>query len=188
MLEPLENLQDKGMYIGIIICIAYIAFSGIFFGITYFALDTTHTSLQTVECTIDNNYFFEDCQDLFSFALFPFLELKSILVWASYFFIFGLVIALLVLGYRSGSSAVMMGVMISFLGALVYFALLLSNMYRTILENEIFRLMMVEFTVYNKIMIYFPWFIFFIGLFSLVLGIVNFQRSSINTPEGELNY
>ena len=188
MLEALDNLENKGIYLAILTCVVFIAFSGIFFGITYFVLDVTNDALLTTDCVIENNVMVGSCQELFSLSIYPFLALKEILIWASFFFIFGLVIAMLILGYRSGSSPIMLGIMICFVGGLTYLGILLSNMYRTLLEQEIFRTMMLEFTVYNKIMVNFPWFIFFIGLFSVILGIVNFQKTSVNTPEGELNY
>jgi len=188
MLEVLNNLENKGIFIGIIISIFVIFVSGLFFGFLYFTLDTTHTALLSSDCVINDNVLVSSCQELFSLALYPFLALKSILIWASFFFIFGLTLALLVLGYRSGTSAVLMGVLISFIGGITYLGILLSNVYRTLLEQDIFRLMMTDFTIYNKIMINFPWFTFFIGLFAVALGIVNFQKTSINTPTGELNY
>ena len=188
MLESLENFQDKGVYISIMISIIFIFMSGIFLGIVYYTMDVTHNSLLTNNCTIHGNTLTPTCQDLFSLSIYPFLALKEILIWASFFFIFGLVIAMLILGYRSGSSPVTLGIMITFVGGITYFGIILSNAYRILLEQVVFRNMMVPFTVYNQIMISFPWFIFFIGLFAVILGIVNFQKSSVNTPEGELNY
>lgn len=188
MLEALDNLEDKGIYIGVLISLLIIFVSGIFFGVLYFVLDTTNTALLANDCVIDNNALVSSCQDLFSLAVYPFLALKEILIWASFFLIFGITIALLILGYRSGSSPIMMGVLISFVGGITYLGVLLSNVYRTLLEQEVFRVMMTDFTVYNKIMLYFPWFTFFIGLFAVMLGVINFQKTSINTPEGELNY
>jgi len=48
--------------------------------------------------------------------------------------------------------------------------------------------MMIEFTVYNRVMLYFPWFVFFVGLMSVLLSIVNYQRTKTNNPREELNY
>jgi len=188
MIEALENFENKGVYVAIFISIFFIFISGLFFGLVYFVMDTTNTSLLVNDCVIDNNTLVSSCQDLFSLGVYPFLALRSILIWASFFFIFGLVIAMLVLGYRSGSSAVTLGIMVTFVGGLTYLGVLLSNVYRDLIGQAVFRSMMTPFTVYNNIMINFPWFVFFVGLFSVILGIVNFQKSSINTPEGELNY
>ncbi|GAF73691.1 unnamed protein product, partial [marine sediment metagenome] len=86
--------------------------------------------------------------------------------------------------YRAGTTAVLLGVHVTFVGGVVYAAILFSNAYHVFLANNTFREFMVPFTVYNKIMINFPWFMFFVSLFSVILGIVNFQKSSINTSEG----
>ncbi len=188
MLEVLDNLEDKGIYFAVLISILFIAFSGMFFGITYFVMDVTHTSLQATDCVIENNTLVGSCQELFAFSVYPFLALRSILVWSSFFFIFGLMLSILILGYRSGSSPVMLGVMVSFVAGMTYLGILLSNMYRALLNQATFRTLMLPFTVYNQVMISFPWFIFFIGLFSVILGIVNFQKTSINAPQGDLNY
>jgi len=188
MLEGLKGMQHKGIYLSVLISVLYIFLSGIFFGVTFFTLDVAHDAFLTTDCVIDNNTLVDSCQDLFELGIYPFLELRHILVWLSFFFIFGIVIALLILGYRSGSSPIMLGVMIIFVGGITYLAILLSNAYRAFLEQAVFRSMMVEFTVYNRIMIYFPEFAFFVGLFSVILGIVNFQKTSVNTPGGELNY
>lgn len=187
MLDFIENLdfRQKGIYLSVAISLLVIFMSGIFFGVTYFALDQVHTTFLTTDCVIDNNALVTSCQELFELSLYPLLLLKELLIWMSYFFIFGLVISLLVLGYRAGTTAVLLGIHISFVGLVTYSAILFSNAYLTFLDNATFRDFMVPFTVYNQIMINFPWFMFFVSLFSVMLGIVNFQKSSINTPDGE---
>lgn len=188
MIEMLDDMKKYGIFMAVFISILFIAGSGIFFGITYYLMDTTQTSFESMDCVIENNTLVGSCQDLWDMALYPFLALKEILIWFSFFFIFGLVIALLILGYYSGKSPVLMGMMIAFIGGITYLGIELSNIYRTMLENEVFRSMMVEFTVYNKLMLYFPWFCFFVGLFSVILSIVNFQRTIVNTDTGALDY
>jgi len=69
-----------------------------------------------------------------------------------------------------------------------YIAIEVSNIYRTLIENDLFRSMMTEFTVYNKIMLSFPWFIFIISAFALIMGIVNWQKTKVNSPKDELDY
>jgi hypothetical protein len=151
-------------------------------------MDITQTNFESVDCVIENNTLVTSCQDLWDMALYPFLNLKEVLIWFSYFFIFGLVISLLILGYHSGKSPVLMGLMVAFIGGITYLGIELSNIYRTMLENDIFRVMMTEFTVYNKIMLNFPWFCFFVGVFSILLSIVNFQKTLVNEDKQELNY
>ena len=188
MFEQLDNLKKYGIFLAVLICIGFIACSGIFFGITYLVLDTTQTSFESMDCVIENNTLVGSCQDLWDMSLYPFLALKEVLIWLSFFFIFGLVIALLILGYYSGKSPVLMGMMVVFIGGITYLGIELSNIYGTMLENEVFRSMMVDFTVYNKIMLNFPWFCFFVGLFAVILSIVNFQRTIVNNDTGALDY
>ncbi len=188
MIEWLDNMENKGIYLSLVISVLVIFLSGIFFGVTYFVMDEVDTALRSTDCVIDDNLLMDSCQDLFQYSVLPLLGLRSVLIWANFFFIFGLTISLLILGYRSGSSPVMLGVMVVFVGGLTYISIYFANAYIVLIENASFRSMMVEFTVYNKIMINFPWFMFFVGLFSVILGIVNFQKTSVNTPDGELNY
>ena len=117
----------------------------------------------------------------------PFLALRYILIYASYFLIFGNVFAMLVIGYRSGKSPAMAGFLILVISFFVYASILLSNIYRRMLEVVVFRDIMLPFTVYNTIMLYYPWFIFIISLSSIMLAIVNWQRTKVNSIE-DANY
>ena len=121
-------------------------------------------------------------------VLYPFLEMREILIWVNFFFIFVLVLALLLLGYQSGYKPVMLGVLAMFELLITYMALHVGNIYRTIIQNTTIRDMLLEFTVYNKVMLNFPWFVFIVSLFSVALGIVNWQRVKTNIPTGELDY
>lgn len=190
MFKDLEEIWNKGIYVIMIACIIYIFLIGLFFGFTYYVMDTTHNALLATDCVIENNTLVGSCQDLWSLALYPFLALKTILVWVSYFAIFGLVLAILLVGYRSGSSPTGLGIMFIFTGGATYLGLLLSNAYRSLLTNEIAYNIMVPFTVYNKIMLYFPWFCFVVCLMGFVLGVINFQATPVNKASNldELNY
>lgn len=190
MLEPLENLKNKGLFIAVLVSMLFIFASGLFFGIIYYVMDITHVSLLATDCVITGNSLVSSCQELFNFSVYPFLVLRSFLVYLSFFFIFGLILSLLILGYKSGESSVMLGVMVAFLMVITYGGILLSNIYRDLISNSIVNSMMVPFTVYNRIMLNFPWFIFVVGLFSLTLALINFQKTPVNkiTPASELAY
>jgi hypothetical protein len=56
------------------------------------------------------------------------------------------------------------------------------------LETPLFRTMMLEFTIYNKVMLYFPWFTFFVGLMAVLLSLANFKRVKVNSSTEDLNY
>jgi len=188
MIDALDNMKKYGSIGTILVSIFLIMFSGIFFGVTYFVMDNVQTAFETTDCVIDNNLYVDNCQDLWELAIYPFLELRSILLWFSFFFIFSMVLGMLVLGYQSGKSPVLMGVLVLLTAVITYLGIEMSNVYRTLIENELFRSMVVDFTVYNKIMLNFPWFIFIVTLFSFILGIVNWQRTKVNGSSEELNY
>ena len=188
MFNPFEYLEDYGSLTVILLSVFAIFLSGIFFGFIYYVMDILLTAFQGINCTIDNNTLVTNCQELFNLSIYPFLQLKEILIWFSFFFIFAIVLGILILGYKSGKSPALLGLLVVFLIALVYGSIELSNVYRLLLENVIFRNMMLPFTVYNKVMLYLPWFSFFVGICSLGLGIVNFQRVKVNSSQEELDY
>ena len=188
MLDKLDDSKRYGSMVFIAVALIFIMVSGIFFALTYYVMDTTQTALEGANCTIENNVLVGNCQELFAYSFYPVLQLRSILVWFSYFFIFGLVISMLVVGYKSGSSPVLMGVNVIFTILFTYGGIELSNVYKVLLDNALFRNMMINFVVYNKIMINFPWFIFMVCLAALGLGIVNFQKAAINKDPDIDNY
>jgi len=181
-----NNIQNKGGLVAIVLSILAIFLSGIFFGGTYYIFETVETALEGVDCVITDNVYFDTCQDWFSMSIYPFLGLKSIIVWFSYFFIFALVIGMIVMSYKSGKSPALMGVLILSTFVLAYFGIELSNVYRTLLDNALFYEMMSPFNIYNKIMLNFPWFIGIIGLLTSGISIVNYRKVKPN--QGDLDY
>jgi len=168
--------------------IILIAISGLLFAGMYFFMDTLQTALLSTDCEISGNVFFDNCQDMWTMIVYPFLNLKTILIYLSISSIFILTLGMLLLGYKSGTNPVYLGVLILVELAFVYGGIRISNIYRTLLENEIIRDAMIPFQMYNTLMLYFPWFVFIISLFSLVLGVVNWQKSPTNQDSEELDY
>ena len=152
MFDP-EDISNKGSIMLIALSMFMIFMSGILFGITYFALEATEAGFLENDCVIRNNVYVDSCQELWEWTLLPFLALRYILIYASYFFIFGQVLAMLVIGYRSGKSPAMFGFLIMIISFFTYASILLSNTYRTMISVAMFRDMMLPFTVYNKIML-----------------------------------
>jgi|GEM_PF-1602351 len=183
-----EDLKKSGSLTVIILSILSIFASGIFFAIIYFLMGTVQTQFQNTNCDIPNNIYVSSCQELWALSIYPFLSMKGILIWFSYFFIFANVLGLLIIGYRSGKSPALLGLLFVFLIAIVYGSIEISNMYRTMLEIDAFRNMLVDFVVYNKIMLYFPWFTFIVGLLSILLAVVNYQKVKTNLTTEELDY
>lgn len=188
MASEFLNMKNYSLIGVILISIFAILISGIFFGATYYVLGEVETAFQSTDCVITDNLYVDDCQDLWGLSIYPILALRSIFIWLSFFFIFALVAGILVLGYQSGKSPVLLGVLVIVVGVISYIGIEISNIYRTLLENAMFRSMVIDFTVYNKIMLYFPWFIFIITLFAVMLGIVNWQKAPINSSRQDLDY
>lgn len=183
----IDSEINKNSVMIIAVSMLLIFMSGIFFAISYFVMAAAEQGFLDNDCVINNNVYVDSCQELWELTVLPFLALRYIIVYASYFFIFGQVFAMLVIGYRSGKSPAMAGFLLLVISFFTYASVLLSNVYRTMVEVGPFREMMLPFTVYNKIMLYFPWFMFVISLSSVMLAIVNFQRTRVNKVEDQ-NY
>lgn len=171
-----------------IVSIAMIIISGIGMGFIYYAMDVTADHLEDVHCTIENNVFVSNCQELFNIGFYPFLALRTIVVALNIIFIIGLTAGILLLGYQSGKSPWTIGILIVLALILTYLSLHISNYYQDLLTNEIFYAAMLNFTVYNKIMLNLPWFVFIVSLISAMLSIVNYQKSPVNVSQEVLNY
>ena len=188
MFEDFDNIATRGSLAIIILSVLAIFVSGMFFGGTYFLMGEVETAFNNTDCIIPNNTYVSTCQDLWGLSVYPFLALRELLVWISFFFIFAMVLGMLILGYKAGKSPVLFGLLVLFIITLVYGAIELSNVYRTMLEIDAWRSIMTPFTAYNAIMFNFPWFIFIVGLMAVMLSFVNFQRSKVNSPREDLDY
>ena len=177
----LDNIQKKGGLVLILVSLALIFLSGLFFGFSHYVMETVDLELREVNCDIPNNIYFDDCQDMFSLSIYPFLGLRTIFIWFSYFFIFALILGILVTGYNAGEKPVLMGFLILALIVFIYLGIEISNIYRTLLENSFISSMLSDFVIYNKIMLNFPWFITIVGLLGIGLSVINFQKPKINT-------
>ena len=183
-----NNVVSKGGIFLLVVSFIFIAVSGLFFAGVYFMMDNVNTAFLTANCDIANNSIVSNCQELWELSLYPFLALKEVLIWASFISIFALVAGLLIFGYQSGTRPTLLGFLVIVEILFTYGSLHIANIYRTLIENDIVRGMLSDFTVYNKIMLNFPWFVFIVSLFSLALGVVNWQRTNINTSANTLDY
>jgi hypothetical protein len=95
---------------------------------------------------------------------------------------------MLVIGYRSGNNPATIGVFLVLSIVFTYLAIEISNIYFKVLNSPVLYEMLVPFPIYNQIMINFPFFIGLISIVSLLLGIVNFQRSRVNSVNSDLEY
>lgn len=188
MFDTFNDTATKSSLIIVILSILAIFVSGMFFGIAYYVMDEVETSFQATNCNIPDNVYVDDCQDLWNLSVYPFLALRELLVWMSFFFMFAMVLGMLILGYKAGKNPVLLGLLIIFVIVITYGSIELSNVYRSLLEMTMFRTIMTPFTTYNTIMFNFPWFTFFVSLMSVMLSVVNFQRSKVNNPIEDLDY
>ena len=114
MFDVLDNPRGKNSIILLMFSILLIFVSGIIFGILHYTMATAEVAFENSDCTIENNVYVSSCQDLWDLAIFPFLDLRSILVWGSFFYIFGITLSMLLIGYQSGKNPVLLGLLVLF--------------------------------------------------------------------------
>lgn len=171
------------------IAMLFIAITGLIMGGSYYFLDQVQTGFESTDCVISGNTLVSSCQELWAMSFYKVLALKEVIVFLSIAWIFITLIGILITGYRSGKNPVMIGLLILVDIGFTYGALHISNLYRTLLSNSVIMNMMIEFPVYNKIMLNFPWFVFIVSTLSIVLGIINFQKGITNKESiNELDY
>ena len=161
-----------------------VAVSGLIMAITYFILKTIQTSFESVDCLIPQNIYFTTCQEWFEMVLYPVLELKSVLIYANYFFIFGVVFGLFYMGFRTKKHPALFIVhMISSI-IIGYFAIEIGNIFRLLISNQILYNMMLPFPIYTKIMLYLPQFMFFVIFLSGIIGFMGIFKSQGQFKQG----
>jgi hypothetical protein len=179
------NLDERGKEIGTNVAVIFLIFlSGLIFSVSYFIMDTVQTSFESVDCDIPGNTLVSSCQEWFNLALYPILNLKSVLIYAQYFAIFGLVFGLFYLGFRTKKHPALLIVHIVVSTIMGYIALTVGNLYRMMLSNDALYTMLIPFGVYNKIMLYFPQFIFFVIFLSGIIGFFGVFKSVGQFNEG----
>lgn len=164
------------------ICVIFI--SGILMAISYFILSQIQSKLELIECVIPSNNLASNCQELFAFAVYPVLNVKSVLIYASYFYIFGIVFGLMFLGWRTRKHPSLLVVHILSSVILTYLSIEIANIYRTIIENATMYEILLPFTIYNKIMLYFPQFVFAVVFISGIIGFMGIFRGRGEFNEG----
>ena len=158
--------------------------SGLIFAFSYFIMNQIQNAFLSVDCLIPSNVYFTTCQEWFDMALFPILNLKSVLIFANYFAIFGLVFGLFFMGFRTKKHPSLLIVHIITSVVVGYLAIEIANIYRTLLNNPQMYEILTPFVIYNKIMLYFPQFIFFVIFLSGLIGFMGVFRSPGQYNEG----
>lgn len=179
------NFSERGKEIMVNLTVMFlIAVSGLLMGITYFIMGTLETAFLSVDCLIPQNVFVTTCQEWFNLALYPVLALRTVFVYANYFLIFGLIFGLFYMGFRAKKHPALLVIHIVLSMIIGYLSIEIANIYRVLIQNEILYNMLVPFPIYNKIMLYFPQFIFFIILVSGALGFFGVFKSAGQYSEG----
>jgi hypothetical protein len=161
-----------------------IAVSGLIMAITFFIMKTLETSFKSVDCLIPQNVFFTTCQEWFEMALYPVLELRSVLVYANYFFIFGVVFGLFYMGFRTKKHPALFVVHVISSIIIGYLAIEIGNIFRLLISNPFLYEMMIPFPIYTKIMLYLPQFIFFVIFLSGIIGFIGVFKSAGQYKQG----
>lgn len=179
------NFTERGKEFMVNISVMFIiAVSGFLMALTYFIMDTIETAFKEVDCLIPQNVLFTTCQEWFEMALYPVLQLKTLFIFANYFFIFGLIFALFYMGFRTKKHPALLIVHIVSSIIIGYLAIEIGNIYRTLISNPIMYDMMIPFVIYNKIMLYLPQFMFFVIFLSGIIGFMGIFKSAGQFKQG----
>lgn len=174
--------------VGHLIIMFTIFMSGLAMAIAFWVMNAMKNSFEEVNCLIVDNLFFSTCQEWFQLSIYPFLSLNSILIWFSYFYIFGTVFGLFYLGYKMRRHPSLLTVHIVFSLITTYLSIEIANVYRTLLDNEFIYSILVGFPVYNKIMLYFPAFMFFVVFISGLIGLLGIYKDKDLESGNDLEY
>ena len=162
--------------------------SGLFMAIAYWVMAAVMTAFESVNCLINDNLYFSTCQEWFAISIYPFLSLNGLLVWISYFYIFGVVFGLFYMGYKMRRHPSLLIVHILFSILVTYLSIEIANVYRVLLANDFLYSILQPFPIYNKIMLYFPAFMFFVVFVSGLIGLLGIWKDKDLESGGNLQY
>jgi hypothetical protein len=179
------NFSERSKELMTNISVMFMIFiSGIIFSISYFVMNKIHVAFLSVDCLIPQNTLVTTCQEWFALALFPILQLKELLIFANYFAIFGMVFGLFFMGFRTKKHPALLVVHIITSIIVGYLSIHIGNIYRVLLQNPAMYEILTPFVIYNKIMLYFPQFIFFVIFLSGIIGFFGIFKSVGQFNEG----
>lgn len=174
-----------------IIFLVVVSISGLLAGLIYFDMNIIQTTLLTVDfpIPIENNATavslnMTTFQDILKVTVYPILGLKDSLPYLTYFMIFGFIIALGITAYLSSKNPLFFVLHLLFTFVITYFCGIISNTYADLLSQPFINSLMINFTIYNKIMLYLPQVVFFTSLLFGTISFINIikpQNSSTST-------
>jgi len=196
----MKNNKGQAILSNFILLIIFlvIAFAGgITAGVVYYEMATFESALHTInfQLPIQNNQTIHtqnanitDFQGILNIVAYPILGLKSALPYLTYFMIFAFIIALAVTAYVSSKNPVFFVLHLLFTFLITYFCIILSNSYITLMGNPFMNQLMVNFTIYNKLMFYLPQVVFFTSLLFGAIAFINLIKPQTDYNVTGLNY
>ena len=175
----------KGVLQGVIATFL-IFLSGLFMAVSYFVLAALEAAFEQVNCLIPNNLYVSTCQEWLAISIYPALELRYILIFASYFYIFGIVMGLFYIGFKTKKHPSLFAVHVILSIIFGYLAIEIANVYRTLIQNSLMHEILTPFVIYNKIMLYFPQFMFFVIFISGLIGFMGIIKGKFNEGIDEI--
>ena len=189
---------DAGMFNNLTILVIFlvvVSVAGLLAGIVYYDMNIVETTLKTIDFALpiqqnstglaSNMTHF---QDIMKIVVYPFLDLKDSLPYLTYFMVFGFIIALGMTAYLSSKNPVFFVLHILFLFLMSYFCIIISNMYIGLMSNPFINNMMINFTIYNKLMFYLPQIVFFTGLLFGTIAFINLIKPQTPGTTGSVQY
>jgi hypothetical protein len=191
--------QNQNMFSNMIILIIFlviVSIAGLLAGVIYYDMNVTDSILHTlnfdipvqVNSTVANATQINNFQDILSITAYPILGLKSALPYLSYFMVFAFIIAMAITAYVSSKNPVFFIVHILFTILVSYFCIILSNLYIGLMSNAFINSMMINFTIYNKLMFYLPQIVFFTSLLFGLIAFINVIKPQTNSSATGINY
>jgi hypothetical protein len=178
----------------LVMFLAIVSFGGLLAGVIYYDMEVLDSSLHEVNFTIpiqesdSANANLTDFQDILDIVVYPILGLRDSLPFLTYFMVFAFIIALGMTAYLTSKNPIFFVVHMLFTALITYFCIILSNTYAQLISDPFINSMMVQFTIYNKLMLYLPQIVFFTSLVFGVISFINIMKPQSPDTTGTLNY
>lgn len=178
-----KKAQTNMMFSNIVILVTFlvvVSVVGLLAGILYYDLELIEGVLKTVNFDLPienpasigaNNV--TDFQDILGITVYPILGLRTSLPYLTYFLVFGFIIVLGMSAYLSSKNPLFFILHLLFTFLITYFCIIISNTYISLLSDSFINSLMLNFTIYNKLMYYLPQIVFFTSLLFGAIAFIN---------------
>jgi len=178
-----------------VLFLAVIMAGGLLGGAVYTEFKVLQTSLQDIDFVIPgarnstegvaNVTTFQEVLDI---TIYPLFYLTDSLPYLVYFMCFAFIIGLAIVAYLSSKNPIFFILHLLFTLVLTYLAIILSNTYAELLTNPFINNMMIDFSVYNKIMLFLPQIFFITSIVFAGIAFVNVIKPSTKDSPYGINY